>query len=69
MTSFGNCAIGPSPDINKYQLLLLERIQGGSQGSEDSTKDRERRSQIPLRVTIIDLLLTIVSVLNVTDEC
>ena len=33
--------------IIKYQLLLLERIQGGFQGSEDPTKAPERRSQTP----------------------
>ena len=55
--------------IIKYQLLLLKRIQGGSQGSEDPTKAPERGSQTPLRATIIYLLLKIVSVLNVTDEC
>ncbi len=56
--------------IIKYQqLLLLERIQGGSQGSEDPTKAPEMRSQTTLRATINYLLLEIVSVLNVTDEC
>ena len=52
----------------KYQLLLLERIQGGSQDSEDPTKAPERGVLDPLRATIIYLLLKIVSVLNVTDE-
>ncbi len=33
--------------IIKYQLLLLKRIQGGSQGSEDPTKAPERGLRPP----------------------
>ncbi len=55
--------------IIKYQLLLLERIQRGNQGSENPTNVPEIMCRTPLRATTIDLLLKIVSVLNVTDEC
>ena len=55
----------------KYQLLLLERIQGGSQGLKTPPILRLRRGglRLLLRATIMYLLLKIVSVLNVTDEC
>ena len=54
--------------IIKYQLLLLERIQGGGLRVLKTPPRLRRRVSDPLRATIIYLLLKIVSVLNVTDE-